>query len=112
MYVVGVDLVKVCKAFVRLVSGGILCPLSDVYVRSFLCPFVYFDKTLLHTHTHTRCDLFSPSLWVSFFFHHPVYSKTLNGFAFIFLFSSNTPVMFDKMVSDSWVLECHEPLHL
>ena len=39
MYVVGVDLVKVCKAFVRLVSGGILCPLSDVYVRSFLCPF-------------------------------------------------------------------------
>ena len=35
MYVVGVDLVKVCKALVRLESGGILCPL-------------FFNKSLLH----------------------------------------------------------------
>ena len=27
---------------------GTLCPPSDVYVRSFLCPFLYFNKTLLH----------------------------------------------------------------
>ena len=25
---------------------GILCPPSDVYVRSFLCPFSFFNKTL------------------------------------------------------------------
>ena len=27
--------------------GGTLCPPSDVYVRSFLCPLLYFNKTLL-----------------------------------------------------------------
>ena len=32
----------------RLVRGGILHPPSDVYVRSFLCPISYFNKTLLH----------------------------------------------------------------
>ena len=42
MYVVGVGLVKVYKALIRLVRGGSLCPPSDVYVRSFLCPFLYF----------------------------------------------------------------------
>ena len=48
MYVVGGGLIKVYKALIRLVSGGTLHPLSDVYVRTFLCPFLYFDKTLLH----------------------------------------------------------------
>ena len=48
MYVVGMSLVKVYKALVKLVSGGILCPSSDVYGRSFLCPFSYFNKSLLH----------------------------------------------------------------
>ena len=32
----------------RLARGGILHPPSDVYVRSFLCPISYFNKTLLH----------------------------------------------------------------
>ena len=45
MYVVGVGLRKVYKALVRLVSGGLLHPPSDVYVRSFLCPFFHFNKT-------------------------------------------------------------------
>ena len=27
---------------------GTLHPPSDVYVRSFLCPFLYFNKTLLY----------------------------------------------------------------
>ena len=48
MYVVGVGLGKVYKALIRLVSGGTLHPPSDVYVRSFLCPFFHFNKTLLH----------------------------------------------------------------
>ena len=48
MYVVGVGLVKVCKALIRLASGGTLCPPSDVCVRSFLSPFLYFNKTRLH----------------------------------------------------------------
>ena len=30
------------------VGGGTLCSPSDVYVRSFLCPFSYLNKTLLH----------------------------------------------------------------
>ena len=38
-------LVKVYKSLIRL---QILHPSSDVYVRSFLCPFSYFNKTLLH----------------------------------------------------------------
>ena len=45
MYVVGVGLVKVYKALIRLVRGHSLSP---VYVRSSLCPFLYFTKTLLH----------------------------------------------------------------
>ena len=32
----------------RLARGGILHLPSDVYVRSFLCPISYFNKTLLH----------------------------------------------------------------
>ena len=49
MYVVGVGLVKkYVKASIRLVSGGTLCPPSDVCVRSILCPFSYLNKTLLH----------------------------------------------------------------
>ena len=48
MYVVAVGLVKVYKALIRLASGGTLHPPSDVSVRSFLCPFLYFNKTLLH----------------------------------------------------------------
>ena len=39
MYVVGVDLVKVYKAWIRLDKWGTLHPPSDVYVRSFLGPF-------------------------------------------------------------------------
>ena len=45
MYVVGVGLVKVHKA---LVTGGTVHPPSDIYVRRFLYPFLYFNKTLLH----------------------------------------------------------------
>ena len=29
-------------------KGGTLCSPSDVYVRSFLCSFLYFNETLLH----------------------------------------------------------------
>ena len=36
MYVVGVDLVKVYKNLIRLARGGTLCPLSGIYIRSFL----------------------------------------------------------------------------
>ena len=36
------------KQLAKLAKRGTLHPLSDVYVRSFLCPFSYFDKTLLH----------------------------------------------------------------
>ena len=43
----GVGLVKAYKAL-RLVSGGTLFSPSDVYVRNFLCPFLYLIKTLLH----------------------------------------------------------------
>ena len=32
----------------RTARGGILHPPSDVYIRSFLCPISYFNKTLLH----------------------------------------------------------------
>ena len=38
-YVVRVGLVKVSKALIRLGSGGTFHPPSDVYVRSFPCPF-------------------------------------------------------------------------
>ena len=44
----GIGLVKVYKALIRLASGGTLHPPSDVCVRSFLCPFSYFNKPLLH----------------------------------------------------------------
>lgn len=36
-------------------------------------------------------------------FDYPVYSKMLDGSAFIYLFSFNTPVMLDKTASDSWL---------
>ena len=45
MYVVGVGLVKIYKALIRLVAGGTLHPPSDVYVRRFLCLLLYFNKT-------------------------------------------------------------------
>ena len=48
MYVVEVGLVKVCKVLIKLASGDTLSPPSDVYVRSFLWPFSYFNKTRLH----------------------------------------------------------------
>ena len=38
MYVVGVGLIKVYKALLRLARGALFVPLL-VYVRSFLCPF-------------------------------------------------------------------------
>ena len=44
MYVVGVGLVKVYKVLIRVVSGGILCPTSDVYFRSHLCPLFTLIK--------------------------------------------------------------------
>ena len=39
MFVVEMGLVRIYKALIRLVSVGILRPPSDVYTRSFLCPF-------------------------------------------------------------------------
>ena len=48
MYVVGVGLVKLYKALIRLESGGTLCSPSDICVRSFLCPLSHFNKTWLH----------------------------------------------------------------
>ena len=39
---------KVDEALIRLVSLGTLRPPSDVYVRSFVCPFLNLNKTLLH----------------------------------------------------------------
>ena len=42
--------------------GGTLRPPSDVYVRSFLCPFSYFNKTLLNTHTHTHTHTHTQAL--------------------------------------------------
>ena len=47
MHAVGVGLVNIYKALIPLVSGDALSS-SDVYVRSFLCPISYFNKTLLH----------------------------------------------------------------
>ena len=44
----GMGLLKVYKALIRLVSVGTLHPPSDVYVRSFLCPFFTLIKTLIH----------------------------------------------------------------
>ena len=66
MYIVGVGLVRPSQPWdilliyynnqfkkyiiplLTLAKGGTLCPPSDVYVRNFLCPFLYFNKTLLH----------------------------------------------------------------
>ena len=36
------------KQLAKTSKGGTLYPAFDVYVRSFLCPFLYFNKTLLH----------------------------------------------------------------
>ena len=36
------------KELIETSRWGTLCPPSDVYVRSFLCSFSYFNKTLLH----------------------------------------------------------------
>ena len=44
MYIVGVGLVKVYKALLRLMSGGTRHPPSDVYVRKFLCHFFTLIK--------------------------------------------------------------------
>ena len=48
MYVVGVGLIKVNKALLRLARGVLFVPLLMSYVWSFPCPFSYFNKTLLH----------------------------------------------------------------
>ena len=48
MYVVGVGLLKVYKALIRLWGGGTLHPPSDVCVRSFLCSF--FCNKISATH--------------------------------------------------------------
>ena len=48
MYVGGVGLIKVYKALIRLVSRALSIPFLMSLVRSFLCPFLYFNKTLLH----------------------------------------------------------------
>ena len=47
MYVVGVGLKKVFKALARLAWEAFRPP-SDVCVRSFLCPFSYYNKIQLH----------------------------------------------------------------
>ena len=39
---------KYTAPLLRLTRGGTLCPPSDVDVKSFVCPFLYFNKTLLH----------------------------------------------------------------
>ena len=62
---------------------------------------VHFFTLIKFGYTHTQgVTCFLQVSGILFFFHHPVYSETLNGFAFIVLFSSNTPVMFDKVVSE------------
>ena len=37
------QLKKYIIPFLRLGRGDTPCPRSDVYVRSFLCPFLYFN---------------------------------------------------------------------
>ena len=59
MYVVGVGLVKVYKALIRLVCGGTVCSPSEVYVRSFLCPFKYLKKK----NDSTTQKLLSDQVW-------------------------------------------------
>ena len=44
MYVVEMGLVRIYKALIRLVSVVTLHPPSDVYTRSFLCPFFTLIK--------------------------------------------------------------------
>ena len=39
---------KVYSSLAKTGEQGTLCPPSDVYVRNFLCPSLYFNKTLLH----------------------------------------------------------------
>ena len=39
---------KVKISLLKISEGVTLCPPSDVCVRSFLCLFSYFNKTLLH----------------------------------------------------------------
>ena len=42
------QLKKYIAPFSKTSKEGTLRPPSDFYVRIFLCPFLYFDKTLLH----------------------------------------------------------------
>ena len=50
---------KYIALLLRLAREGILHPPSDVYVRSFLCPISYFNKTLLHQSSW----VIKPGLW-------------------------------------------------
>ena len=59
MYVGGVGLVKIYKALIRLPNGALSSLPSDPYVRSFLCPFLYFNETLLHQSS----GMIKPSAW-------------------------------------------------
>ena len=45
MYVVGVGLVKVYKALIRLVRGALSAPLLMSMSEAFLVPFSYSNKT-------------------------------------------------------------------
>ena len=47
------QLKKYIAPSLRLARGA-LCAPSDVCVRSVLCPFSHFHKTLLHAHAHTH----------------------------------------------------------
>ena len=47
------------KQLAKASMGGALNPPSDVYVRSFLCPFLYFNETLLYK---SSCVI-KPSPW-------------------------------------------------
>ena len=47
------------KQLAKTSRGGTLHPPSDAYVRSFLCPFLCFNKTLLYKSSHG----IKPGLW-------------------------------------------------
>ena len=53
MYVVGVGLGKVYKALITLAIGALSIPLFMSMSKAF-STLLHFNKTLLHTHTHTR----------------------------------------------------------
>ena len=47
-FIVITNLKKYIIPLIKTNEGGTLHPPSDVYVRSFLYPFLYFNKTLLY----------------------------------------------------------------